>query len=206
MMHESRATVGDPLVLDIPDADVRLWPNALAAGEADEAFRALRDTIAWEQEQIVIFGRRHAVPRLIAWHGDDGAAYTYSGTLHVPRPWTAELLAIRARVVALTRHEFNSVLLNRYRNGRDGMGWHADDEPELGRNPVVASVSLGAVRRFKLRHRSHKQAVFTLEPGHGSLLLMAGPTQHEYLHAVPKTAREVGERINLTFRCTAANQ
>jgi alkylated DNA repair dioxygenase AlkB len=115
-------------------------------------------------------------------------------------PWTSELLGIRHRVEEFSGQRYNSVLLNLYRDGRDGMGWHADDEPELGREPVIASVSFGATRRFKLRHRRSRSAASTLDLAHGDLLLMAGATQHHYVHAVPKTARPVGARVNLTFR------
>jgi alkylated DNA repair dioxygenase AlkB len=188
--------------LDLPDADVRLWPQAFASGRADALFLALRRGVDWRQEHVVIFGERRLVPRLVAWYGDPGTSYVYSGTSHEPQPWTAELLDLRQVVQALTGHRYNSVLLNLYRDGHDGMGWHADDEPELGRNPAIASVSLGATRRFKLRHRRHK-TVTTLDLGHGSLLSMAGLTQHRYVHAVPKTTRPVGERINLTFRLTS---
>jgi alkylated DNA repair dioxygenase AlkB len=186
--------------LDLPDADVRLWRPAFLPVEADELLLLLRTRIDWQQEDIVLFGERRRVPRLVAWHGDSGTAYTYSGTAHEPLPWTSELQRIRQRVEDLTAHCYNSVLLNLYRDGRDGMGWHADDEPELGREPVIASVSLGATRRFKLRHRRSRIAASTLDLAHGDLLLMAGRTQHEYAHAVPKTARPVGERVNLTFR------
>jgi alkylated DNA repair dioxygenase AlkB len=189
--------------LDLPEADVRVWAHAFAPGRADALFLALRRDVHWQHEHVVIFGERRLVPRLVAWHGDPGASYAYSGTAHAPRPWTAELLEVRQVAQALTGHDFNSVLLNLYRDGNDGMGWHADDEPELGRNPAIASVSLGATRRFKLRHRQRK-TVTTLELGHGSLLSMAGSTQHRYVHAVPKTARPVGERINLTFRLVTA--
>ena len=189
--------------LDLPEADVRVWAQAFAPERADALFLALRCDVQWQQEHVVIFGERRRVPRLVAWHGDAGASYTYSGTAHTPQPWTAELLETRQVAQALTGHDFNSVLLNLYRDGNDGMGWHADDEPELGRNPAIASVSLGATRRFKLRHRQCK-TVTTLELGHGSLLSMAGPTQHRYVHAVPKTARPVGARINLTFRLVTA--
>jgi alkylated DNA repair dioxygenase AlkB len=161
---------------------------------------ALRSRIDWQQEDIVIFGERRRVPRLVAWHGDPGTAYTYSGTAHEPLPWTPELQGVRHLVEAVTGHRYNSVLLNLYRDGRDGMGWHADDEPELGHEPVIASVSLGATRRFKLRHRGSRSAAGTLDLAHGDLLLMAGATQHHYLHAVPKTARPAGVRVNLTFR------
>ena len=190
----------EPLRLDLPDADVRLWRPAFRPDEVDELLALLRTRIDWQQEDIVIFGQTRRVPRRVAGHGDPGAAYTYSGTAHEPLPWTPELQRIRQRVEELTAHRFNSVLLNLYRDGRDGMGWHADDEPELGREPVIASVSLGATRRFKLRHRRSRSAANTLDLAHGDLLLMAGQTQHAYLHAVPKTARPVGTRVNLTFR------
>jgi alkylated DNA repair dioxygenase AlkB len=185
--------------LDLPEADVRLWPQAFTRDQADALFLALRRDVDWQQEHVLIFGERRRVPRLVAWHGDPGASYVYSGTSHEPRPWTADLLDVREVAQALTGHRYNSVLLNLYRDGNDGMGWHADDEPELGRDPAIASVSLGATRRFKLRHRKRK-LVTTLDLDHGSLLSMAGPTQHHYVHAVPKTSRPVGERINLTFR------
>ena len=187
------------LRLDLPDADVRYWPQALDAERADALLESLRAGTAWRQEHVVIFGQRRLVPRLVAWHGDPDAHYTYSGTAHEPRPWTPDLQALRSVAETLTGHWYNSVLLNLYRDGRDGMGWHADDEPELGREPAIASFSLGATRRFRLRHRRSRQVV-ELELGHGSLLSMAGETQHHYVHAVPKTARTVGERINLTFR------
>jgi alkylated DNA repair dioxygenase AlkB len=186
--------------LDLEDADVRLASDAFAAPEAWDLFRELREGIDWRQEEVLVFGRRHAVPRLVAWHGDPGARYTYSGTLHEPLPWTPALERIRHRVQAVADCEFNAVLLNLYRDGRDGMGWHADDEPELGPEPVIASVSLGAVRRFCLRHRRRRGLRADLALPHGSLLLMSGATQRNWVHAVPKTAVPVGERINLTFR------
>jgi alkylated DNA repair dioxygenase AlkB len=190
----------EPLRLGLPDADVRLWRAAFRPAEADALLAALRSQIDWQQEEILIFGERKRVPRLVAWHGDPGTAYTYSGTAHEPLPWTHELQRVRQRAEELTGYSYNSVLLNLYRDGRDGMGWHADDEPELGREPAIASVSLGATRRFKLRHRRSRSAASTVDLAHGDLLLMAGATQHHYVHAVPKTARPVGERVNLTFR------
>jgi alkylated DNA repair dioxygenase AlkB len=185
--------------LGLPDADIRYLPRAFSPGEADRLFADLRRRIEWRGEEVVIFGQRRAVPRLVAWHGDPGARYTYSGVAHEPLAWTAALREVLARVESLAGQRFNSVLLNLYRDGRDGMGWHADDEPELGREPVIASVSLGAARRFRLRHRRHRETT-AIDLEHGSLLLMQGPTQHHWLHALPKTARPVGERINLTFR------
>ncbi len=188
----------------LADADVRLWPAAFEPREASRLFDELRGGIAWQHEEVTIFGRRRLVPRLVAWHGDPDARYTYTGTAHDPLPWTPPLEAIRERVRELTGHSFNAVLLNLYRDGRDGMGWHSDDEPELGRDPVIASVSLGATRRFCMRHRRRKDSRLELPLGHGSLLLMSGPTQHHWLHAVPKTRATTGERINLTFRNVGA--
>lgn len=193
-------TSAEPERIELPGADVRAWRRAWAPAEADALFDELLNSIDWQQEEVLIFGQRRLVPRLIAWHGDSGASYTYSGTAHDPLPWTPILQAIRSRVAALTGRDFNSVLLNRYRDGRDGMGWHADDEPELGREPAIASVSFGQPRRFLLRHRRERAARCELLLGHGDVLLMTGPTQHHYLHAVPKTMRAAGERINLTFR------
>ena len=189
--------------LPLADAEIRYWPAAFGHEEAAELFARLRAGIDWRQEEVLIFGQRRPVPRLVAWHGDPGATYTYSGTPHVPEPWTPELDRVRDRVQALTGRRFNAVLLNLYRDGRDGMGWHADDEPELGRDPVIASVSLGAPRRFCLRHRRRKDLKLDLELPHGSLLVMAGPMQHHWVHALPKTRLPVGERINLTFRRVA---
>jgi alkylated DNA repair dioxygenase AlkB len=186
--------------LDLVDADVSLMCDAFADTEASRFFGELRRGLEWRQEEVTIFGRRHAVPRLVAWHGDTGARYTYSGTPHEPLPWTPALERVRRRVQELTGLEFNAVLLNLYRDGRDGMGWHADDEAELGPDPVIASVSLGAARRFCLRHRRHKGLRTEVRLPHGSLLLMSGATQRNWVHAVPKTALPVGERINLTFR------
>jgi len=184
----------------LPDAALRLWPQAFERGEGVALFRELAATIDWQPEEIVMFGRRVPVPRLVAWHGDPQARYTYSGTRHDPRPWTPALQRVRERVTELSGLEFNSVLLNRYRDGRDGMGWHADDEPELGPEPVIASVSFGATRRFCLRHRRRRDQRVELPLTDGSLLCMSGATQHHWVHAVPKTRAPVGERINLTFR------
>lgn len=154
------------------------------------------DAIAWKQERGR-FGR--PFPRLTALYGEPGVSYTYSGTKYECLPWTPELATIRRRVEEAARAPLNSVLLNRYRDGQDSMGFHADDEPELGENPVVPSISLGAERRFVLRHnRSGRRLEYVLR--HGSLLVMAGTLQHHWQHALPKTRGEVGERVNLTFR------
>jgi len=185
--------------LPLRDGQLRWWPQAWPREAAARLFEQLRTSLPWRQERLTIFGREHAVPRLVAWHGDPGARYRYSGVLHEPAAWTDALLEIRARVEALSGQRYNSVLANLYRDGRDGMGWHADDEPELGRDPVIASVSLGATRRFRLKHRASGETR-ALELGDGSLLVMAGALQHHWLHSLAKTARAVGPRINLTFR------
>jgi alkylated DNA repair dioxygenase AlkB len=206
---ESPAGVGSPgrydaVVLDLPDGECRYWPRAFDGGGARQLFEALRRGIPWQREEIVMFGRRVPVPRLVSWHGDPEARYAYSGTVHEPLPWTPELLAIRERVTELTGAVYNAVLLNLYRDGRDGMGWHADDEPELRRNPVIASVSLGATRRFRMRHRRRKDLRLDLPLSDGSVLCMSGTTQHHWVHSLPKTSASVGERINLTYRCVTA--
>ncbi|WP_437305056.1 alpha-ketoglutarate-dependent dioxygenase AlkB family protein [Sorangium sp. So ce388] len=181
--------------------------------EADTLFEALREGVAWRQDKIKLFGNEHLQPRLSAWYGDPGAIYTYSGLTLAPEPWSPPLAELRARVAAACAElpgvepsrapgpTFNSVLLNYYRSGADSMGFHADAEKELGPNPVIASVSLGAPRRFVLKPAGKwKDApAIELELGGGSLLVMGGTTQHHHRHGVPKQ-RGVGPRINLTFR------
>ena len=186
--------------LDLPDADVALDAAWLAPGEAEALFAGLRDAIPWSVHRIRLFGREVDSPRLSCWIGDPGTAYRYSGTLFEPRPWPSSLQRLRERLCAELDAGFNSVLANRYRDGRDCMGWHSDSEPELGPAPVIASVSLGATRRFVLKHRDQPQEKLAIELPHGSLLVMAGATQRHYRHALPRTAKAVGERINLTFR------
>lgn len=186
--------------LPLTDADVALDPAWLSIDDAAALFDALRTEIAWENHRIRLFGREHAVPRLSSWIGDPHAHYRYSGTDFAPRPWPAALISIRDRLARETGVEFNSALANLYRDGRDAMGWHSDDERELGPAPTIASVSLGATRRFVLKHRTTPALKLALELPPGSLLLMAGQTQRHYRHALPRTAKPVGERINLTFR------
>jgi alkylated DNA repair dioxygenase AlkB len=188
--------------LDLPDADVRLDLAWLPAAQATELFETLQGAIAWENHPVRLFGREHPAPRLSCWVGDDGAAYRYSGILREPSPWTPALASLRDRLCAELGVSFNSVLANLYRGGGDAMGWHADDEPELGPAPVIASVSLGATRRFVLRRRDGTERLALDLPG-GSLLVMQGATQLHYRHALMRTARAVGPRINLTFRRVA---
>jgi alkylated DNA repair dioxygenase AlkB len=171
-------------------------PHFLSPEEADELFATLKARTAWRQERSA-FG--HPFPRLTAYHADPGVTYAYSGVEHESVPWPDYLAEVRRRIEEVAGAAFNSLLLNYYRGGQDSVGWHADDEPELGPDPVVPSVSLGGVRRFVLRHnRTREKREFDL--GHGSLLLMGGTCQRFWKHAVPKTSAPVAERINLTFR------
>lgn len=185
---------------DLPDADVRHLQGWLSPAAADALLPALQAQLPWEVHRIRMFGNWVDSPRLSCWIGDPQARYRYSGAQFEPRPWTPLLQALRERLLAEGIGRFNSVLVNRYRSGGDYMGWHSDDEPELGAEPLIASLSLGAARRFLLRRRDEpaRKAEFLL--GHGDLLLMGGSTQRFYQHALPKMARVQGERINLTFR------
>lgn len=189
---------------DLPDADVRHLAGWLPPAQAGALQAALLRDIAWEVHRIRMFGRWVDSPRLSCWIGDAEARYRYSGTDFLPHPWPALLLPLRDRLQEELGTSFNSVLLNRYRDGDDGMGWHSDDEPELGPQPVIASLSLGAARRFLLRRRDDHALKTTYLLGHGDLLVMSGSTQAHYQHALPKSARVQAERINLTFRLITA--
>jgi len=178
---------------------LRYDPQFLAADAADALLHALQAQIPWEQHHVKLFGRTLPAPRLSCWIGDAGAVYTYSGTRFAPRPWPPALTALRARLTAACAAPFNSVLANLYRDGTDAMGWHSDDEPELGAAPLIASLSLGAPRRFLLRPRAGGDTR-ALRLEHGSLLLMGGACQQLYRHALPRTRKPLGARINLTFR------
>ena len=187
--------------IDAPDADIELIQHYFTKCEADSFAASLIASADLEQQTLKIFGRDVVAPRLSAWYGDPGASYAYSGLRLEPKPWIPALREIRSRVERTTGCRFNSVLLNLYRDGRDSMGWHSDDERELGDTPTIASLSFGETRRFLLRHRTRRDLEpLELLPGHGSLLLMAGTTQSAWKHAVPKTARPVAPRLNLTFR------
>ena len=188
--------------LPLPGAELSLWPQWLRPTEAGALLAELQATIPWETHRIRIYGREVDSPRLSCWIGDEDATYVYSRTRFEPHPWTQALIALRVRVEAACDTRFNSVLANLYRNGQDSMGWHSDNELELGPQPVIASLSLGAVRRFRLKARraDDGREVHAIELGHGSLLRMAGDTQRHYLHDLPKTSASVGPRLNLTFR------
>jgi alkylated DNA repair dioxygenase AlkB len=186
--------------IPMPNADVTFYPAFFPTDESAALMTALQHGIKWKQEAIRLYGKEIALSRLTAWYGDPSAAYSYSGLTVHPFPWTETLLTIKSRVEAAAGVTFNSVLLNRYRDGRDSVSWHADDEPELGPNPVIASVTFGAARVFQFKHKALPDQRHALTLTDGSLLLMAGATQHHWLHQIPKMKAAVGERINLTYR------
>jgi alkylated DNA repair dioxygenase AlkB len=184
----------------MPDAEVIFYPTFFPPPQSDALFEDLLRGTDWRQEQIKFYGKPVNLPRLTAWYGDDGKTYWYSGIRSEPRPWTPALLAIKREVEAAAGVSFNSVLLNLYRGERDSVAWHSDDEAELGVNPVIGSVSFGDARTFQFRHKKHKEWRRQVELTHGSFLLMRGPTQHHWLHQIPKASGPRRPRINLTFR------
>lgn len=204
---EADVDVSDRLFNDSPneaqvlpyDGTATLHLDAFTPERADEMFKVLLTDLAWQEHLVFVFGRWVAQPRLTAWYGDTGRQYRYSGINLEPHPWIPLLEEIRTICGQLAATSFNSVLANLYRDGRDGVAWHADDEPELGINPTIASVSLGAERRFDLRHRMSGETIRLHLPS-GSVLVMTGPTQHYWKHQISKTAKRVGHRINLTYR------
>ena len=193
--------LGPEPVPTLPDADLRLHRGFLAAADADRLLDQLLHQVAWRADVVTVYGKQHPQPRLTQWFGPPGLDYAYSGVKMAPVAWPDWLIPTRARVEACSGAAFNTALANLYRDGSDAMGWHADDEPELGRDPVIASLSLGVTRDFRLKHR-HRADVppVTLPLHHGDLLIMAGPTQHHWLHSLPRRRRVTQPRVNLTFR------
>jgi alkylated DNA repair dioxygenase AlkB len=189
---------GQGLKLPLELMDYR--PNFFTREESTGLMQKLKATIAWKQETIQMYGKLLNTPRLTAWYGDNSKTYAFSGNKYHPLSWTPELLFIKQKIEQTAGLTFNSVLLNDYRNGNDSVAWHADDEPELGINPVIASVSFGQVRRFDVRHKQDHKLKYSVELESGSLLIMKGDLQHNWEHQVPKSAKAVKERINLTFR------
>lgn len=184
----------------LPDCQIEYYPRFLEKDTADRYFDHLYSEVPWRQDNIRIFGKTYPQPRLTALFGNNGKTYTYSGITMSPLPFDAILEEIRKKVQQLSGCEFSTCLLNLYRDGSDSNGWHADNEKELGNNPVIASVSLGQPRYFQMKHRRQRdqKLKILLEPG--SLLLMKGPTQHHWLHQLPKSKKPMQARINLTFR------
>ncbi|MGH8532736.1 MAG: alpha-ketoglutarate-dependent dioxygenase AlkB family protein [Gammaproteobacteria bacterium] len=197
---ELRPSITTPKRITLPDAELMLWRELFTGSESAGYFRCLLDGADWRQDGITLFGRTLNSPRLTAWYGEAGVTYAYSGLSLVAKGWLPTLLGIRERVGQAAGTSFNSVLLNLYRNEADSMGWHSDDEPSLGPNPVIGSVSFGATRTFQLRHKRCKTSRSVIELTDGSLLLMSGSTQHHWRHRVPKSNVPCSPRINLTFR------
>jgi len=186
--------------LNLPHSTIIYYPGFFSLEDSNFYFESLKNSILWQQDDISIFGKPYKQPRLTALYADNKLPYTYSNITMHPHVFTKELLAIKSKVESVINANFTTCLLNLYRNGQDSNGWHADNEKELGMNPVIASVSFGAERLFKLKHREFKDLKKDLVLQNGSLLLMKGETQQKWLHQIPKTKRKVGERINLTFR------
>jgi alkylated DNA repair dioxygenase AlkB len=185
--------------LEMPEADVIFYRTFFTEAQADVFYEDLYRNTSWTQEQIKLYGKLIDLPRRTAWYGDEGRSYTYSGITVTPNPWMPVLLEIKKEIEVVSGVIFNSVLLNLYRGERDSVAWHSDDERELGRDPVIGSVSLGATRSFQFKHKA-KVLRRKINLPHGSYLLMRGPTQHYWLHQVPKETKPRGPRINLTFR------
>ena len=187
-------------IIKMQDGELVYHPAFYDKVESDRIFKTLLETIEWKQEKIMMYGKQLLLPRLSAWYGDNNKPYTYSGIKLNPLPWTDELLKIKERIEKEAKVKFSSVLINRYRDGQDYVGWHTDAEKELGKNPIIGSVNFGATRKFQLRRIDDHKEKFEVELKHGTFLVMGGETQHFWQHQVPKTAIKIGERLNLTFR------
>lgn len=190
----------EPYKLDLPRAKVIYYPQFLREQEAQELYDVLYRETPWQQDNIKVFGKVYAQPRLTALYANNDLPYTYSNIRMQPHIFTPSLDALRIKVEEIAKVVFTTCLLNLYRDGKDSNGWHSDDEKELGKNPTIASVSLGASRVFKFRDKKAKSNVFSMRLEPGSLLLMSGATQHNWQHQLPKTSQTVQPRLNLTFR------
>ncbi|MDA9551984.1 alpha-ketoglutarate-dependent dioxygenase AlkB [Flavobacteriaceae bacterium] len=186
--------------LNLKDAEVFYYPNYFTKNESMSLFQILTTETLWQQDDIKVFGKTYKQPRLTSLYGSNKRPYSYSNITMHPHKFSSTLLKIKSKIEDTTNEIFTTCLLNQYRDGQDSNGWHADDEKELGQNPVIASVSFGASRMFHLKHRYDKSHKCKLLLESGSLLLMKGTTQHFWLHQVPKTKKQIGSRINLTFR------
>lgn len=186
--------------LQLPDSDISYYPNFIETNRANHFFKIIKNDIPWQQDDIKIFGKTYPQPRLTALFGNNRKPYSYSNITMQPHEFTPELLEIKKQIESKTNVIFTTCLLNLYRDGNDSNGWHADNEKELGKNPVIGSVTLGQERFFHLKHRTRKELRHKLLLENGSLLLMAGETQHQWLHQIAKTKKLIGERINMTFR------
>ncbi len=187
-------------ILNLPNAELVYAPNLFSQAEADHYFKLLKTQTNWREDDIKIFGKIYKQPRLTALYGNDNSPYSYSNITMYPEPFSETILEIKSKVEQHFNCTFNTVLLNLYRNGNDSNGWHADNEKELGKNPVIASVTLGEERPFHFKHRTIKTERHKIILKHGSVLLMKGEMQHYWLHQIAKTKKKINQRINLTFR------
>jgi alkylated DNA repair dioxygenase AlkB len=190
----------DSISLNLPNADIVYFPDFYSLVDAHKIFENLKSEIPWQQDDITVFGKKYQQPRLTSLFGNEGKPYSYSNIKMQPHHWSQELLAIKNKVETACKTQFSTVLLNLYRDGKDSNGWHADDEKELGKNPIIASLSFGAERFFYLKHKNIPNLKHKLLLQNGSLLLMQGETQHFWKHQIAKTAKPIEPRINLTFR------
>lgn len=190
----------EKITIELPKASLEYFPNFFELQKANELFSLLQNTIPWQQDTITVFGKNHLQPRLTALYGNNNNLYQYSNVVMKPHPWNSLLTFIKEAIEDELHNTFNAVLLNYYRNGADSMGWHADNEASLGRNPIIASVSFGATRPIHFKHNTQENLKHKINLEHGSLLVMKGETQHFWKHQIPKTSKPVGPRINLTFR------
>jgi alkylated DNA repair dioxygenase AlkB len=181
------------------DGTLNYYGKVLTSKEANQYFDLLMQNILWKNDEVIIFGKHIVTKRKAAWYGDSDYLYTYSNATKQALPWTEELSKLRQIVEVLVGIKFNSCLLNLYHNGYEGMGWHSDDEKSLGKYNTIASLSLGAERKFLIKHKLTKQIV-SLVLEHGSLLVMKEATQRNWLHSLPKSKNIIQSRINLTFR------
>lgn len=200
MNLELFSTPNEPIRLPMPDADVLYYPSFFDTATSDTIYHDLNNTIQWKQDDIKVFGKIHPQPRLTALYGNNDKSYTYSNITMHPHPFTSDLLHIKEKIELISKVNFTTCLLNLYRDGRDSNGWHSDNEKELGKQPVIASVSLGQERWFHFKHKTNKNLKQKIILQHGSLLIMKGTTQEYWLHQIPKTKKVIRPRINLTFR------
>ena len=187
-------------LIDLPEASLVYYPHFFSAEKSDIYYDDLLHSLNWKQDKIRMFGKEILQPRLTSFYGEQGKDYSYSGLRMEPQDFTSELTEIKKKCEQYAETEFNVCLANLYRDGSDSMGWHADDEKELGDEPVIASVSFGAERIFHLKHKTNPTARHKIRLQHGSLLIMKGTTQQFWKHQLPKTKQRVDPRINLTFR------
>ena len=184
----------------LPNAELIYIPNFFSKQEADSYFKTIETKTNWQHDDITIFGKTHKQPRLTALFGESNQPYGYSNIVMYPKPFTPTLKTIKQRIEDNAQYKFNTVLINLYRDGNDSNGWHADNEKELGENPVIASLSLGEARPFHFKHRTLKDQRHKIILEHGSLLIMKGEMQHHWLHQIAKTKKQIRPRLNLTFR------